>query len=395
MKQVYLDAAAATPVDGRVLAVMRPYLARDFGNPSSIHDSGVKAKRAVETARGGIASILGAQADEIIFTSGGTEANNLAILGPARILGKGHIITTVIEHASVLEPCRLLEREGWIITYLPVRNDGLVDPTELKRALRPETILVSIAYANNEIGVIQPLRELAKVIRHFKNVQHRVSHKVCDTRRLTPPFFHTDPCQAPRFLDCRVTTLGVDMMTLNSGKIYGPKGVGCLYARRGIKLAPLLGGGGQEQGRRSGTENVVGIVGFSAALELCVKLLEKESTQFSKLRDYFIDRLLKLPGVTLNGSRESRLPNNVNVSFAGADSEYLVLNLDAAGVACSSGSACSAQTKDSSYVIKALGGSEAQARGAVRFTLGRETAKADLDYVLRILPDILKRSRVA
>ncbi|MBI4136175.1 MAG: cysteine desulfurase [Candidatus Vogelbacteria bacterium] len=397
---IYLDTAAATPVDGRVLAAMRPYLARDFGNPSSIHDSGVKARRAVETARAGIASILGAQADELIFTSGGTEANNLAILG---IIGhrvsQGHsvsgaqIITSTIEHASVLEPCRALERQGLTLTCLPVRNDGLVDPAELKRALRPETILVSIAYANNEIGVIQPLREITRVVRKFRNVKHRVSHMVCDTRCCTP-IFHTDACQAPRFLDLDVRHLGVDLMTLNSAKIYGPKGAGCLYVRRGVDLSPLVYGGGQERGYRSGTENVVGIVGFSAALELGVKLREKESVRLSKLRDYFVARLLKLEGVFLNGSPTARLPNNVNVSFAGTDSEFVVLNLDAEGVAVSSGSACSTHLKDSSYVIEALGGGRERALAAVRFSFGRDTTKHDLDYVLKILPGILSRARV-
>lgn len=386
---IYLDAAAATPLDRRVLAVMRPYLTREFGNPSSLYRSGVIARRAVETARTVIASILAAHADEIIFTSGGTESNNLAIQGVVRAAGRGHLITTAIEHASVLRPCRALERQGLTLTYLPVGNDGLVDPAELKKTLRPETILVSIGYVNNEIGAIQPIREIARVIRNFKKLQATNYKLKADTY----PYFHIDGCQAPRFLDCRVSTLGVDLMTINSGKIYGPKGAGCLYVRRGIKLTPLLEGGGQEQGLRSGTENVPGLVGFAKALERCVELREKESTRLSNLRDYFIFRLLKLDRVTLNGSPDTRLPNNVNVSFAGTDSEFVVLNLDAAGVACSSGSACSTQTKDSSYVMAALGGSEDQARGAVRFTLGRETTKRDLDYVLKILPDILSRAR--
>ncbi|MBI2097972.1 MAG: cysteine desulfurase [Candidatus Vogelbacteria bacterium] len=380
MKRIYLDTAAG------------------FNNPSSIHVEGVAAAKALDSARALTAAILGTRAEEIIFTSGGTESNNLAIFGLVRTFGKGHIITTAIEHASVLEPCRSLEREGWAVTYLPVKPDGLTDPAVFARALRPDTVLVSIAYANNEIGVIQPLRELARVVRKFRNVkhrnvQHRMSNKMCDIRCLTP-IFHTDACQAPRFLDCRVPALGVDMMTLNSGKIYGPKGVGCLYVRQGIKLSPLLLGGGQERGLRSGTENVPGIVGLAAALRLGAKLREKESVRLAKLRDYFIEKLLALPGVVLNGSAESRLPNNINVSFVGADSEYLVLALDAAGVACSSGSACSTHLQDSSYVIQALGGNQERARSAVRFTLGRDTTKRDLDYVLKILPGILSRSRV-
>lgn len=384
MKKIYLDTAAATPLDRRVLRVIRPYFGRHFANPSSLHAGGVLARRAVAAARQDTARALGAAAAEIIFTSGGTEANNLALFGVAKALGRGHIITTVIEHASVLEPCRALARAGFALTYLPVKSDGLVEPTVLKKALRPETILVSVAYANNEIGTIQSIREIAKIIRHFR--------KSPDISGF--PYLHSDACQAARFLDLDVRRLGVDLLTLNSGKIYGPKGVGCLYVRSGTPLAPLQRGGGQEQNYRSGTENVPGIVGFALALELCSELRVKEAARLGKLRDYFIERLLKLDNVTLNGSPTTRLPNNVNVSFAGADSEYLVLSLDAAGVAASSGSACSAQTKDASYVIRALGGSEDEARGAVRFTLGRETTKGDLDYVLKILPAILSRARV-
>ena len=352
-------------------------------NPSSLHASGVRAARALNDARKTVARILDAHDDEIIFTSGGTEANNLAIFGLTKGSKKSHIITSVIEHASILEPSRQLEREGWSVTYLPVKSDGLIDLKELAQALRPDTVQVSIGYANNEIGVIQPIREISKIIRQFKKAK---SYKL-----EANPYFHTDACQAPRFLDCRVSTLGVDLMTLNSGKIYGPEGVGCLYVRRGVNLSPLIYGGGQERGIRNGTENVKGIVGFADALALCAKLREKESARLTKLRDYFIDRLLKLPGVVLNGSRKSRLPNNVNVSFVGADSESVVLNLDAQGVYVSSGSACSTHTKDFSYVVQALGYQPEAARSAVRFTLDRATTKRDLDYVLKILPDILKR----
>ena len=367
------------------------------GNPSSLHHGGAMVKKLVENSRILIASLISGQPDEIIFTSGGTEANNLAIFGvmghrmsAGHSMSGSHIITTKIEHASILEPCRELARRGCPVTYLPINRDGLVSPVALAEALRPETVLVSIGYANNEIGVIQPIRELAKVIRHFRKMRHRMSNILLDIGCLTP-YFHTDACQAPRFLDCRVSTLGVDLMTLNSGKIYGPEGVGCLYVRRGVNLSPLIYGGGQERGIRNGTENVKGIVGFADALALCVKLREKESARLTKLRDYFIDRLLKLPGVVLNGSRKSRLPNNVNVSFIGADSESVVLNLDAQGVYVSSGSACSTHTKDSSYVVQALGYQPEAARSAVRFTLDRATTKRDLDYVLKILPAILKR----
>ena len=370
-------------------------------NPSSIHRSGAAAARGLGNAREVVACALQVHADEIIFTSGGTEGNNLAILGAARhrvsvghSVSRVHIITSRIEHASILEPCRQLERDGFAVTYLPVNRDGLIDLKELSNALRPDTVLVSVGYANNEIGVIQPLREIAKIIRRFRNIQHRVSHKVCDTRCSTPPYFHTDACQAPHFLDCRAPTLGVDMMTLNGDKIYGPKGVGCLYVRRGVDLQPILYGGGQERGMRSGTENWPGIVGFAKALAQRVKIGEKESARLTKLRDYFIKCLLEFPGVTLNGSLESRLPNNVNISFTDTDSESVVLGLDAAGVLASSGSACSTHTKDASYVIAALGRGPEIARSAVRFTLNCDTTKADLNYILKILPDILQRSRI-
>ncbi len=366
MKRIYLDTAAG------------------FDNPSSLHAEGVAAAKALDSARALVAAILGTRAEEIIFTSGGTEANNLALFGLVKNK-PGHIVTSVIEHASILESCRELERNGFAVTYLPVTPAGLINLAELKKALRPDTILVSIAYANNEIGVIQPLREIAKLIRNFKKLQAN--------KLKASPFFHTDACQTPRFLDCRVATLGVDLMTLNSDKIYGPKGIGCLYVKQGIKLSPLLLGGGQERGWRSGTENVPGIVGFAKALELCTKLRIKESIRLAKLRDYFIEKLLTLPGVVLNGSAESRLPNNINISFTNTDSEFVVLNLDAAGVACSSGSACSTHIKDSSYVVRALGGDPERAGSAVRFTLGRDTTKRDLDYVLKVLSGILSRSR--
>ncbi len=355
-------------------------------NPSSIHSAGVRTAQTLSEARQTVARVLNAHSDEIIFTSGGTEANNLAIFGLARhrVSNKMcdtrcltfHIITTKIEHASILESCRQLEHEGFSVTYLLVKSDGLIDLKELAQALRPETILVSIGYANNEIGVIQPLREIAKIIR----------------RRCV---FHTDACQAPPFLDLNAARLGVDLMTINSSKVGGPKGSGCLYARRGINLQPILYGGGQERGRRSGTENVSAAANFAQALEKCTRSREKESARLAKLRDYFIKKLLALPGTTLNGSATNRLPNNVNVSFAEADSEFMVLNLDARGVLAASGSACSAQEKPASHVITALGHDATYAQTAVRFTLSRETKKADLDYVLKILPEILKRARIA
>lgn len=347
-------------------------------NPSSLHSRGVLAAAKLAEARKLVASVLGGLPDEIIFTSGGTEANNLAILGVVKAIKsskKSHIITLETEHASVLEPCRALERAGFDVTYLGVNPDGLLDLKEFKKALRPETILVSISYVNNEIGVIQPIKEISKIIRSFKKLTKLQANEATSSSLL-----HTDACQAPQSLDLNVARLGVDLMTLNSSKINGPKGVGCLYIKRRVALEPIVYGGGQERGLRSGTENVPAIANFAKALTLAVKKQEKESVRLTKLRDYFIKKLLKFDGVTLNGSATARVANNVNVSFAGTDSEYIVLSLDAKGVLASSGSACSTRAKDSSY--------------GVRFTLNHKTKKSDLDYVLKILPEILHRARV-
>jgi len=368
---------------------MRPYFDSDYGNPSSIHTPGVVAWRAVETARAGVAAFLAANPVEVIFTSGGTEANNLAILGLRRGVGHMHIITTTIEHASVLEPCRALECEGWRITYLPVNAEGLINPKDLAQTISGDTTLVSIGYANNEVGTIQPLREVARFIRRFR--------KEHDTQF---PLFHTDACQAPRFLELNVHELGVDLLSLNGGKAYGPKGSGALYIRKGLTLEPIIYGGGQESGRRSGTANVPAIVGLAQSLKLCAQLREKERESLSRLRDYFIKQLLTLPDTSLNGSPTERLPHNANVSFLGTDSEFVVLNLDAHGVTCSSGSACSAHSKDASYVVRSLASKneqegERRARSAVRFTLGRDTTRRDIDRVLRVLPPILARAKTS
>ncbi len=357
-KRVYLDAAA-----GR-------------GNPSSIHAEGVLAAAKLAEARRKVAGVLACQPDEIIFTSGGTESNNLAVFG----VGKGHRVFSSIEHSSILQT-------DLRATFVPVDADGLVNLKDLKKALRPETVLVSIAYANNEIGTIQPIREIAKIIRHYRKA---------NSSKLTAnsfPLFHTDACQAPRYLDLNVARLGVDLMSLNGAKVGGPKGVGCLYVRRGIKLQPMLVGGGQERGLRAGTENVEGIIRFAKALEAAAKNREKESKRLSALRDYFISKLLKNSGTELNGSPAARLPNNINISFQDVLAEQLVIELDAKGVAASTGSACSAQTKDESYVIIALGKSTAEAQNSIRFTLGPEMTKSDINYVLKVLPLIIKKIR--
>lgn len=388
-KRINLDTAATTPVDKRVLKAMLPYFSEKAGNPSSLHLEGTTARKALDEARKEIATVLEAHSDEIIFTGGGTEGDNLAIIGVAhgllekkKIVRPGHVITSVVEHQAVLESCRRLEKEGWEVTFLPVNEDGVVDLTSLKEALRPETILVSIMYANNEIGTIQPIREIAKILR-----EHR---KKLGTERL--PYFHTDACQAPRFLPLTVEKLGVDLMTLNGSKIYGPKGIGCLYAKRNTFLSPVVYGGGQERGLRSGTENVPGAIGLAKALALVVDESKEEGEKASKIRNYFVDELRTMPNVQINGSMTSRLPNNINVTFIGILGEWIVISLDAKGIACSTGSACSTHHKDDAHVIMALGHDRNYADSTVRFTLDRATTRKDIDFVIKCLEEIVEKN---
>ncbi len=389
-KRIYADTAAATTIDSVVLRVMLPYLSRETGNPSSLHQEGVRAHKAVEQARKQISDILGAHPDEIIFTGSGTEGDNLAILGVARgllaknkIKNPGHIITTAIEHQAVLESCQTLEKEGWQVTYLPVSKEGIVDLNALKESLREDTVLVSVMYANNEIGTIEPIREVAKILR-----EHRKQ-----SNELRLPYFHTDACQASRFLPLEVEKLGVDLMTLNGSKVYGPKGIGCLYVKRNTFISPILFGGGQERGLRSGTENVAGVVGLAKALALSQERKEKDNTQLIAVRDYFFQELRGFHGVKINGDLLNRLPNNVNVSFSDSLGEWLVLSLDARGVACSTGSACSAHSKDNSHVIMALGHDKNHADSALRFSLDRGTTKAHIDYIIKSLKEILSQNK--
>ena len=371
-------------MDKRVKKAMELYWTENFGNPNALYKEGLIARNAVETAREDIAKILGARAKEIIFTNGGTESDNLAIFGVVKNFKNGHIITTKFEHHAVLNSCKHLEKEGFEVTYLDVSKEGVVKPEDVKRALRPETILVSIMYANNEIGTVQPIREIAKVIRDFKK-----------KNKSNFPLFHTDACQAPGYLDINVERLGVDLMTINGSKIYGPKGIGLLYAKNGIKLEPLLYGGEQERKLRPGTENVPAIAGLAEALKIADQDREKESMRLVKLRDYFINRLLgEIPKTVLNGHSAERLPNNINVSILDAEGESIVLYLDEAGVACSTGSACTSESLEPSHVILAIGKPHAYAHGAMRFSLGRSTTKKDIDYVMKVLPDIIKKLRM-
>ncbi len=383
MKRIYLDHAATTYLDDQVKKAMEPYWQKNFGNASSIYKEGCDARNALTASRKNIASLIAAGPDEIIFTNGGTESDNLAIFGVAKLFKKGHIITTRIEHHAVLNPCEVLEKEGFRVTYLNVDEKGIVDLKEFKKALRKDTILVSIMYANNEIGTIQPIKEAAKIIRDFRKRNNS-----------STPFFHTDAVQAAGYLDMNVQKLGVDLMTVNASKIYGPKGIGFLYIRRGIKLAPVLYGGGQERGLRPGTENIPGIVGLSNAFEISQKTREKESKQLIALCDYLIRNILKkIPDSVLNGHPVLRLPNNVNITIRDIEGESLVLYLDAAGIACSTGSACTSQNLEGSHVIAALGKQKEEAHCSIRLTLGRKTGKTDIDYVLKVLPAIVKKLR--
>jgi cysteine desulfurase len=394
-KRIYLDHAGGAPLDARVFSTMKPYFLNEQGNPSAIYQEGVKVKKAIEEARAKIAQAIFAHPDEIIFMSGGTEANNLAIFGIARAaredkIKKPHIITSVIEHPSVLNACRALEKIGEArLDYIGVGNDGIINLAELKKALCPETILVSIMYANNEIGTIQPIREIAKIIRQYKK-----SHLDVERRKSKfhiYPYFHTDACQAMNYLDVHMERLGVDLLTFNGSKIYGPKGVGALYKKRGVSLATIIHGGGQEKGLRSGTENVPVIVGLAKALELARRTADKESTGQTKLRDYFISKLMDIGCVSINGSLEKRLPNNLNVSFPNMESQHMVILLDAKGIAVSAKSACSSEDEDASYVVSALALEKWRADNSVRFSIGRDTIKKDIDYTILALSDIVKK----
>ncbi|OHA19824.1 MAG: hypothetical protein A3C08_01860 [Candidatus Taylorbacteria bacterium RIFCSPHIGHO2_02_FULL_47_18] len=386
MKRIYLDHASTTPLDARVRKVTEPYFAKNFGNPSSIHAEGVAAKKAVDEARVKVARALEARAEEIIFTSGGTEANNLAIFGVVNNSRKNvHIVTTNIEHSSVLKPLRELERQGSAeVSYIPVEPNGIVRAEKIISAIRPNTVLVSVQYANNEIGTIQPIAKIGKMIKALDAQSSR-------------PIFHVDACQAPLHLNCLVNALGVDLLTLDGHKMYGPKGVGCLYVRRGTPLAPILFGGGQENGMRATTENVPAIVGFAEALRISRTERAKESARLSALRAHLYTSVLQNTSIRsrkimVNGSMEAceRLPNNLNISLLGIDTEMLTLQLDAKGIAVSTKSSCLKDEKIS-YVVAALDKNKSRASSTLRFTLGRGTTKKDIEYTIKVLIDILKK----
>lgn len=386
MSEIYVDHAATTPLDPRVLEVMMPFLTEAYGNPSSFHTKGKEASDAVIEAREKIAGLLGARPDEILFTSGGTESDNLAILGYARKhknLGC-HIITTTIEHQAVLESLAHLEKkEGFEVTYVAVDREGMVSPDDILSAVREDTILVSVMMANNEIGTVQPIEEIGRGLGKWKTENGK--------EKLA---FHTDACQASGALALSVINLHVDLLTLNGSKIYGPKGIGVLYVKRGTKLEPLQFGGAQEKGQRGGTENVAGIVGLAKALELAEEEREKEGARLTALRDDLIMRILStIPKTRLNGHPTKRLPNNVNISFMDLEGEALLLYLDAKGIFASTGSACTSASLDPSHVILALGVPFETAHGSMRFSLGRSTTSADIDRIVEELPPLVERLR--
>jgi len=374
-----LDHAATTYVDSRVVEAMAPFWSKQFGNPSSLYALGRSAKAAMAQARAKMATIFGCQPAEIIFEGSGTESDNHALIGTAlanQSRGK-HIITSVIEHHAVLHACEFLESQGFEVTYLPVDHDGLVKLDELKQALREDTILVSIMYANNEIGTIQPIKEISQIIKS--------SNKQI--------IYHTDACQAAGFFELKVDELGVDLLTLNGSKIYGPKGTGVLYVRNGTTISSLIHGGLQEAGRRAGTENVAGIVGLTKALELAQSERESEAARLTKLRNKLTAGLLKISKVILNGHPTKRLPNNVNVTVLDIEGESMLLYLDEQGVMASTGSACTSGSLEPSHVILALGYSYEIAHGSLRFSLGKVNTDKDIEYVLKIMPEIVEKLR--
>ncbi|MCS7224147.1 MAG: cysteine desulfurase NifS [Armatimonadetes bacterium] len=377
---IYMDYAATTPLDPRVKEAMEPFLSDAFGNPNSIHFYGRQARKAVDESREMIAHILGCRPGEMIFTSGGTESDNLALRGVAgaRKHRGRHIVSSTIEHHAVLHTLEALREEGFEVTLVPVDEDGLVDPEQVADAVREDTILVSIMHANNEIGTIQPIAEIAKLVKEKK----------------TDVLVHTDAVQTVGHLPVRVDQLNVDLLSLSAHKFYGPKGVGALYVRQGTRLVPQLTGGGQEKNRRSGTENVAGIVGMAHALRLSTQEMEQENRRLAALRDRLIDGILgQVPDSRLNGHRTQRLAHNANFSFLGVEGEALLLQLDLHGICASSGSACTSGSLDPSHVLLALGLSREWAIGSLRLTLGRSNDDQQVDQVVKIVPQIVQRLR--
>jgi cysteine desulfurase len=386
MHRAYFDYNATTPVDPDVLSAMLPYFSVEYGNPNSVHSFGQGTRGAVERARASVAALIGARPSEIVFTSGGTEADNLAIFGIAGGAAEHsaesaggrprHIVSTTIEHHAVLHSCQALERRGVAVTYVPVGRDGVVDPHDIRRAMRPETVLVTVMHANNELGTLQPVEEIGRVAAE------------ASVR------FHSDAVQSAGKVPLDVGRMHVDLLSLSAHKFYGPKGVGALFVRKGVQIEPLLHGSRGEGGRRAGTENVSGIVGLGKAAELALARLNEQSSQVAALRDRLEQGLLaRVFGARVNGGTASRLPNTCNVTFPEVESESLVIALDLQGVACSAGAACLSGAVDPSHVLAAIGLSPAEARGSIRLSLGRSTTDQDVARALEVIPEAVQRQR--
>jgi cysteine desulfurase len=375
---VYLDYNATTPVNPQVLDAMLPYLADAFGNASSIHSLGQRARGALDRARESIAWLLRATPSEIVFTSGGTEADNLAIFGVvgATANARKHVITTAIEHHAVLNACQALEKYGVAVTYVPVGRDGIVDPDEIRCALRPETMLISVMHANNELGTVQPIEEIGRIARE------------------ADVYFHCDAVQSAGKLPLDVNRMGADLLSISAHKIYGPKGVGALYVRTGTPLEPQFHGGHHERDRRPGTENVPGVIGLGKASELAREKLAMDASHMEALRNRLEDSLLALiPSVRVNGDRMRRVANTTNLTFASAGGEALVIALDLQGIACSTGAACSSGVVEPSHVLLAIGLSPDEARSSVRFSLGSPTTEEDIEQAIAVMPAVVERLR--
>ena len=395
-KKIYLDHGATTPVDKKVLLEMMPYFSEKYGNASSLHSFGKDALDAVEKSRLQLARFFGAEAEEIFFTSGATEANNLAVKGIVKAyyaknkndysVSKPHIITTSFEHHCVLESCQTLEKENLAkVSYILPQKDGLMRVSDIEKAIQKNTLLISAMYVNNEIGTVQPIAEIGKIVKK-NNLKKSLEKKI---------FFHTDATQAVNYFDCKVEKLGVDMLSLSAHKIYGPKGVGALYVKKGTPIKPILNGGGQEKGLRSGTTNSCGIIGFGKAVAL---LSDKKNAQKNKetleLRNFLIEKILKeIPDSRLNGSREKRSPNNANFSFKNVEGESLLMMLDAEGLACSTGSACSSGSLEPSHVLLSIGLLPEEAHGSLRITLGRQNTQKEIENAVKIIKKVVSKLR--
>lgn len=378
MKRVYADYAATTPAHPEVVKAMTPYFSEMFGNPSSLHSYGQEARSAVEDVRARLASFIGARPQEIVFTSGGTESDNLAIKGIAYANEKKgkHIITSSVEHHAILEPCHFLKKYGFKITYLPVDKYGMVDPDDVKKAIRPDTILVSVIHANNEVGTLQPIKEIGRITRE------------------AGVYLHTDAVQTTGHVPIDVNELNVNLLSLSGHKLYGPKGVGAIYIRKSTKIVPFMHGGGQEEGRRGSTHNVPGIVGLGKAIEIAEREMIPEAERLAGYRDKLIKGILaEIKYARLNGHPKIRLPNNVNVSISFVEGEATLLSLDFENICASTGSACSSESSEASYVLTAMKVPVEEARCSLRFSLGKWTVESDIERILAVLPDIVTKLR--